>query len=587
MNSFSRFPPYVIAAAVVFMITFYHIFNLRSKNYNLERGSTILKEALKVSKEKNKVLVKDALEKLEKKDIRIKQLEEENYLKHTKLGEKQTKLAEMRSELEGKNTDIKKLHKLADEHKSEIIALSESVSNSKDTLTKLSVKADHLMVDHKKLKKENTKLTEENEKLQDDLEKEQSKRASLDDDSKRLKKENNILRTKVGDLTRKNEVIQESIKQKIKESYAARRVMTHQPHGQETEEQPTHKVSEDLTHLRNKFRHRTDSKRPKVAKKSHKDSEQPTTSSSLDQEITTSALDKNQSASEIMPNRNVSRVLVENLNDRNISKVKKYSDSVTVARVMVDNAENLNKTDSASEIMRNGNVSRVLVESSNDRNISKVENYSHNVTVARGMVDNAENLNKTDTISTRKSSFIGKSRDGSNIDLTNEHFAQNKPIENVQQGANEEENFEDGGKNRQIRSEEKEGETNADRDGVLENENPKRESPNTDKEEKFEGQTEGEDMNKGKEGRLEESRVKDEMIEGKREIEKMKRENEGGVKEGNSDMGNGRYALPVFPEIDDKLTMNIKTLQSPKVYGEHLDDDTKQNTVITTSKTDS
>ena len=70
-------------------------------------------EALKVSKEKNKVLVKDALEKIEKKDARIKQLEQENYLKHTKLGEKQTKLSEMRSELETKNDKIKKLYKLA------------------------------------------------------------------------------------------------------------------------------------------------------------------------------------------------------------------------------------------------------------------------------------------------------------------------------------------------------------------------------------------------------------------------------------------------------------------------------------------
>ena len=66
-----------------------------------------------MSKEKNKVLVKDALEKIDKKDARIKRLEEENLTKHTKLGQTQTKLAELKSQLESKKEEIKKLHKLA------------------------------------------------------------------------------------------------------------------------------------------------------------------------------------------------------------------------------------------------------------------------------------------------------------------------------------------------------------------------------------------------------------------------------------------------------------------------------------------
>lgn len=66
-----------------------------------------------VSKQKNKVLVKDAIEKIGKKDSRIHQLESENMSKHTKLGETQTKLAGIKSKLESKKGQIKKLHKSA------------------------------------------------------------------------------------------------------------------------------------------------------------------------------------------------------------------------------------------------------------------------------------------------------------------------------------------------------------------------------------------------------------------------------------------------------------------------------------------
>ncbi len=72
-----------------------------------------IKEALLVSKEKNKVLVKDALEKIDKKDARIKFLEQENLSKHTKLGQTQTKLVNMKSDLELNKEEMKKLHKLA------------------------------------------------------------------------------------------------------------------------------------------------------------------------------------------------------------------------------------------------------------------------------------------------------------------------------------------------------------------------------------------------------------------------------------------------------------------------------------------
>ena len=66
-----------------------------------------------ISKEKNKVLVKDALEKIDKKDARVKKLEEENLSMFTKLGKTQAKLAELTSQLELKKDEIKKLHKLA------------------------------------------------------------------------------------------------------------------------------------------------------------------------------------------------------------------------------------------------------------------------------------------------------------------------------------------------------------------------------------------------------------------------------------------------------------------------------------------
>ena len=49
-------------------------------------------------------------------------------------------------------------------------------------------------------------------------EKEQSEKANLDDELQKLKKENKAFRVKVDGLTRKIEVIQESIKQKIKGS---------------------------------------------------------------------------------------------------------------------------------------------------------------------------------------------------------------------------------------------------------------------------------------------------------------------------------------------------------------------------------
>ena len=43
MPSLHRFPPYVIAAAVLFMITFYHVYNIRSKNSDLERNVKVFK----------------------------------------------------------------------------------------------------------------------------------------------------------------------------------------------------------------------------------------------------------------------------------------------------------------------------------------------------------------------------------------------------------------------------------------------------------------------------------------------------------------------------------------------------------------
>ena len=53
------------------------------------------------------------MEKIEKKDARIKLLERDNLSKHTKLGVTQTKLAKMKSQLELNKGEITKLHQLA------------------------------------------------------------------------------------------------------------------------------------------------------------------------------------------------------------------------------------------------------------------------------------------------------------------------------------------------------------------------------------------------------------------------------------------------------------------------------------------
>ena len=113
MPSYTRFPPYIIAAGLLFLITFYHVFNVRNKNTELERKARVYSEALAVSKEKNKVLVKDALEKIDKKDAEIKRLEEENLSKHTALGRANGQRAEIEKKLELKNEEIKQLHLLA------------------------------------------------------------------------------------------------------------------------------------------------------------------------------------------------------------------------------------------------------------------------------------------------------------------------------------------------------------------------------------------------------------------------------------------------------------------------------------------
>ena len=53
------------------------------------------------------------MEKVEAKDARIHQVEQENLAKHTKLGETQAALAKMKSNLQSKKDEIEKLHQLA------------------------------------------------------------------------------------------------------------------------------------------------------------------------------------------------------------------------------------------------------------------------------------------------------------------------------------------------------------------------------------------------------------------------------------------------------------------------------------------
>jgi DNA repair ATPase RecN len=53
------------------------------------------------------------MEKVEKRDARIQQLEKEHLEKHTKLGETQSKLAKVQSDLQSSQDEIEKLHQSA------------------------------------------------------------------------------------------------------------------------------------------------------------------------------------------------------------------------------------------------------------------------------------------------------------------------------------------------------------------------------------------------------------------------------------------------------------------------------------------
>ncbi|CAB3992088.1 Hypothetical predicted protein [Paramuricea clavata] len=507
MPSGHRFPPYLIAAGVLFTITFYHVYNVRTKNSELERNVKIFKEALAVSKEKNKVLVKDALEKIEKKDARIKLLERENLSKHTKLGVTQTKLAKMKSQLELNKGEITKLHQLAADHKAEISTLTKSVSKSHEVLTKLSEKADHVMLDHKKLKKQNTELEEQNGKLQNDIKQQQSERQTLDEQLNTLRKEKEDLRIKVNDLTRKNEVIQESIRHKIKESYASRREMIRRQRMKETEDgQPKLKTLEDSRHSRH---------RPTKIRHTHslvKDSDQDQVLKDI---VDNSDKDRN----------NISKIVVDSADDNQNN----------VSKIMVDNSETENVSKMIADNSGTRKVSRIMVDNS--------DNTQNNI--SRFMVDNSENKEKRDVSfvakipTTAENNLVGgqESLNDSTSDYQIPAFRKSteKPLDNFNtqdQGQNEGENFENGNTDDgQSLIEDRDENSESDAGGG----NANRESP----------------------------------IEGKEE-------------ENVHEMRTGVDLLPVFPKIEDETIDKQDIHESPKVYGDNLQDNFKHDSVSET-----
>ena len=536
MPSLHRFPPYIIAAAVLFMITFYHVYNVRSENSDLERNVKVLKEALSVSKEKNKVLVKDAMEKVAAKDARIQQLEQENLAKHTKLGETQAALAKMKSNLESKKDEIEKLHQLAADLRAEISALTKSVGKSKEVLTKLSAKADHLMSDHKKLKKENAKLQQENEKLQNDIKQHQSLRETLNEQINTLKKEKEDLGIKVDDLTRKNEVIQEGIKQKIKESYAARREMNQVRPAKETEDRRPRQKTQITTQ---DSLHKTVSagqKDPKIPQRLFKISEEDQVPilnnannkpSNLMNITTDSILNQNAVLKAMVHSSNAgskSKVIADSANDsRNTSRIKMNNSDGTqnnVSRILVDNhAENRRKWDTIS-VGTNG--------------VTDVKN---------NLADKEESLNDVRSrplVSSDDQSLQRESR------FSLADFKSRKDSENVDQEKNDEENFE-----------------------KTENGNKKEEDFDESKDENLQRMANGNMDGKGVDKNEEQS------FETEEENGNTKRESPNEEKDEDNfhEMRTGRDPLPVLPDIKDEM-MNRQT---PNVYGDHLQDSSKQN----------
>ena len=108
-----KYTPYFIGASLVALLTFYYIFDIRSKNTSLATDVKFYKEALRVSKVKNIALVEESQKKLDQKDVRIKQLGEENMAKHTALGSVNGKLQDLKKQVMSKSSQIEQLHKQA------------------------------------------------------------------------------------------------------------------------------------------------------------------------------------------------------------------------------------------------------------------------------------------------------------------------------------------------------------------------------------------------------------------------------------------------------------------------------------------
>ncbi|XP_046839322.1 uncharacterized protein LOC124433573 isoform X2 [Xenia sp. Carnegie-2017] len=210
MPSIVRFPPYVIVVALGFTITLFLVYNSRQRNDYLERKVGLLQLSLSESKEKNNVKVKDAIEKIKKKELEMKKLQQESA---RKLGELRAKI---RLLLKANVKEIKNLHESSDSSKAEISKLAILVEQSRGRFGKLSEKADRLILEHTKLKNEKTNLQEMIEKLQNEVGEKQAEKEEINEQLASARKENINLLSKVNDLKKKNDIIQQAIKQKIK-----------------------------------------------------------------------------------------------------------------------------------------------------------------------------------------------------------------------------------------------------------------------------------------------------------------------------------------------------------------------------------
>lgn len=206
-----------------------------------------------------------------------------------------------------------------------------------------------------------------------------------------------------------------------------------------------------------------------------------------------------------------------------------------ISKIVVDNADDNQNT-----------VSKIMVDNSETENVSKmIADNSDSRKVSRIMVDNSESKEKRDVSfvakipTTAENNFVGgqESLNDGTSDYQIAAFGKNteKPLDNFNtqdQGQNEGENFENGNTDGQSLIEDKDEKSESDAEG---HGNANRESPTEGKEE-----------------------------------------------ENFHEMRTGIDPLPVFPNIEDETINKQHIHESPKVYGDHLQDNFKHESVSET-----